>query len=77
MEQMTRRKLWLDGLRAVAMLLVILGHLLPGCSAFFVFTGPVKLPLFFAISVLVAVPSLILLAWLQRREHFATLTPKA
>ena len=50
MEQMTRRKLWLDGLRAVAMLLVILGHLLPGRSAFFVFTGPVKLPLFFAIS---------------------------
>lgn len=33
-------------------------------------------PLFFAISVLVAVPSLILLAWLQRREHFATLTPR-
>jgi MFS transporter, PAT family, beta-lactamase induction signal transducer AmpG len=34
-------------------------------------------PLFFAISVLVAVPSLILLVWLQRREHFATLKPKA
>lgn len=34
-------------------------------------------PLFFAISVLVAVPSLILLAWLQRRDHFATLKPKA
>ena len=33
-------------------------------------------PLFFAISVLVAVPSLILLAWLQRRDHFATLKPK-
>ena len=33
-------------------------------------------PLFFAVSVLVAVPSLILLAWLQRREHFATLKPK-
>jgi PAT family beta-lactamase induction signal transducer AmpG len=30
-------------------------------------------PLFFVISVLVAVPSLILLAWLQRRGHFANL----
>lgn len=30
-------------------------------------------PLFFALSVLVAVPSLILLAWLQRRGHFETL----
>src|ERR1700677_916789 len=32
-------------------------------------------PLFFAICVLVAVPSLILLAWLQRRGHFGTLAP--
>src|SRR3984893_18233501 len=30
-------------------------------------------PLFFAICVLVAVPSLVLLAWLQRRGHFETL----
>jgi MFS transporter, PAT family, beta-lactamase induction signal transducer AmpG len=30
-------------------------------------------PLFFVICVLVAVPSLILLAWLQRRGHFAAL----
>jgi PAT family beta-lactamase induction signal transducer AmpG len=30
-------------------------------------------PLFFAICVVVAVPSLILLAWLQRRGHFAGL----
>jgi PAT family beta-lactamase induction signal transducer AmpG len=28
-------------------------------------------PMFFAISVVVAVPSLLLLAWLQRRGHFA------
>src|SRR5712675_2309674 len=33
-------------------------------------------PLFFAICVLVAVPSLILLAWLQRRDHFAALEAK-
>jgi PAT family beta-lactamase induction signal transducer AmpG len=32
-------------------------------------------PLFFAICVVVAVPSLILLAWLQRRKHFETLEP--
>jgi PAT family beta-lactamase induction signal transducer AmpG len=32
-------------------------------------------PLFFAICVLVAVPSLIVLAWLQRRGHFDALAP--
>jgi PAT family beta-lactamase induction signal transducer AmpG len=32
-------------------------------------------PLFFVICVVVAVPSLILLAWLQRRGHFETLGP--
>ena len=32
-------------------------------------------PLFFVISVLVAIPSLILLAWLQRRGHFEALGP--
>jgi PAT family beta-lactamase induction signal transducer AmpG len=31
-------------------------------------------PLFFAISVLVAIPSLLLLVWLQRREHFSSLS---
>ncbi len=33
-------------------------------------------PLFFAISVLVAIPSLLLLVWLQRREHFAAISLK-
>lgn len=32
-------------------------------------------PLFFVICVLVAVPSLVLLAWLQKRGHFETLGP--
>ncbi|MBR0961317.1 AmpG family muropeptide MFS transporter [Bradyrhizobium japonicum] len=32
-------------------------------------------PMFFAISVLVAIPSLMLLAYLQRRDHFETLEP--
>ena len=34
-------------------------------------------PLFFVICVVVAVPSLILLAWLQRRGHFAELETSA
>ena len=50
MEKTVERKQWLDGLRAIAMLLVIAGHLLPEHSAFFALTNPVKLPLFFAIS---------------------------
>jgi MFS transporter, PAT family, beta-lactamase induction signal transducer AmpG len=33
--------------------------------------------LFFAVSVLVAIPSLVLLAWLQRRDHFSALAAKA
>lgn len=49
MKQSAARKAWLDGLRAVAMLLVIVGHLKPG-KAYFIFTSPVKLPLFFAIT---------------------------
>jgi PAT family beta-lactamase induction signal transducer AmpG len=32
-------------------------------------------PLFFVICVAVALPSLLLLAWLQRRGHFAALGP--
>ena len=32
-------------------------------------------PLFFVISVVVAVPSLVLLAWLQQRGHFEELGP--
>jgi PAT family beta-lactamase induction signal transducer AmpG len=32
-------------------------------------------PLFFVVSSLVAIPSLLLLAWLQRRGHFAELAP--
>ncbi len=32
-------------------------------------------PLFFVICVLVAIPSLILLTWLQKRGHFETLGP--
>lgn len=44
------RKEWIDALRFVAITLVILGHLLTGQTPFFVFTSPIKLPLFFVIS---------------------------
>lgn len=44
------RKKWLDALRALAMLLVVLGHVCPRARGFFAFTTPVKIPLFFAIS---------------------------
>lgn len=48
-----QRKEWLDALRGLAMLLVVLGHSIPGSleKYFFVLlTSPVKIPLFFAIS---------------------------
>lgn len=46
----TRRKGWLDALRGLAILLVIYGHCIKSMPAYFVFTSPVKMPLFFAIS---------------------------
>ena len=44
------RKLWLDALRGVAMILVVYGHSIKGWTEFYVFTSPVKMPLFFLIS---------------------------
>lgn len=48
------RKDWIDCLRALAMILVVLGHasyrIVPERYLFFLFTSPVKMPLFFAIS---------------------------
>ena len=41
---------WVDALRAIAMILVVYGHQVQGLSIYFVFTSPIKLPLFFAIS---------------------------
>ena len=46
----TRRLDWIDSLRAVAIVLVVLGHCSQGYHHFFLFTSPVKMPLFFAIS---------------------------
>lgn len=44
------RKAWIDALRALAIIMVILGHQVKGEYGYFLFTSPVKMPLFFAIS---------------------------
>lgn len=47
------RKKWIDVLRSLAMLFVIYGHLLEKSDysyIYYVFTSPIKIPLFFAIS---------------------------
>ena len=44
------RKDWIDCLRALAIILVVLGHQLKGVTWYFIFTSPIKMPLFFAIS---------------------------
>lgn len=45
-----KRKDWVDALRALAMFFVILGHQIAGKTAYFVFTSPIKIPLFFMIT---------------------------
>lgn len=45
----TTRKEWVDFLRAMAILLVIFGHQWDG-NTFFVFTSPIKIPMFFMIT---------------------------
>ncbi len=45
-----RRLDWIDSLRAMAIILVVLGHCSQNYHYFFLFTSPVKMPLFFAIS---------------------------
>ena len=44
------RKGWLDVLRGLAILLVVYGHHVGDCPGFFLYSSPVKIPLFFAIS---------------------------
>lgn len=41
---------WIDALRAMAIVFVIYGHCNPGINVFYVFTSPVKMPLFFILS---------------------------
>ena len=73
----------IESLRAYAALAVIVFHVIHLAQ----FDPPQSLmamkwhfgrgvPLFFAVSVLVAVPSLLLLVWLQVRGHFTTLVVK-
>lgn len=45
-----QRKLWIDALRAMAMIFVVFGHQAQWCETFFLYTTPIKIPLFFAIS---------------------------
>ena len=47
---MKERKAWIDGLRGLAMLFVIYGHLCTGIRPYSVFSSPIKLPLFFAVT---------------------------
>ena len=44
------RVLWIDVLRGIAIFLVVFGHIGNGLDDFFIWTSPVKMPLFFAIS---------------------------
>ena len=44
------RKEWIDALRAMAMIFVVFGHQAQWCDVFFLYTTPIKIPLFFAIS---------------------------
>lgn len=46
----TSRKPWLDALRGLAILMVVYGHCVRDLTNYFVFTSPVKMPLFFAIT---------------------------
>jgi len=50
MSDLYKRKDWIDALRALALLFVMIGHLIPTVDSFFIFTSPIKIPLFFAIS---------------------------
>lgn len=44
------RKLWIDSLRGLAMLMVVYGHSVQGWTPYFVVTSPIKMPLFFVIT---------------------------
>ena len=50
MEKAEQRKDWIDVLRAIAVLFVLYGHMGHGMWEYYVFTSPIKIPLFFAIS---------------------------
>ena len=45
-----KRKNWVDSLRALAMILVVVGHTSTAENTYFALTAAVKMPLFFAVS---------------------------
>lgn len=47
---MKKREEWIDAVRALAICLVVFGHQYAGNNTFFVFTSPIKMPLFFVLS---------------------------
>lgn len=49
-KQTLSRSNWIDSLRGLAIILVIIGHQGNVCSDFFTYTSPIKMPLFFFIS---------------------------
>ena len=50
MVMLRNRKLWIDSIRAIAIIMVVFGHQIPEETSYFVYTSTVKMPLFFAIS---------------------------
>ena len=44
------RKDWIDIIRGLAVVLVVIGHAAPESYPFFLLTSPIKMPLFFVIS---------------------------
>ncbi len=44
------RKMWVDGLRGLVMLLVIFGHQAKGFTEFSIYTSAIKMPMFFVIT---------------------------
>ena len=50
MVMLRNRKLWIDSIRAIAIIMVVFGHQIPEETSYLVYTSTVKMPLFFAIS---------------------------
>ena len=49
-QNINKRKEWVDLIRALAMFFVIFGHIIGWVPAYFVYTSPIKIPLFFVIT---------------------------
>lgn len=60
------RYFWIDFLRGIAIFFVILGHQIPDLTYFFVFTSPIKMPLFFFISGYLFKSNIGVIAYIQK-----------